>query len=46
MMQIPFRAIVVFPLEMIFIGGIFAGFVWGGLWLREQRLRAVFPLRP
>lgn len=24
----------------------FAGFVWGGLWLREQRLRAVFPLRP
>jgi len=24
-----FREIVIFPLEMIFIGGIFAGFVWG-----------------
>jgi hypothetical protein len=24
-----FRSIVIFPLEMIFIGGIFAGFVWG-----------------
>jgi hypothetical protein len=23
------RAIVIFPLEMVFIGGIFAGFVWG-----------------
>jgi hypothetical protein len=23
------RAIVIFPLEMIFIGGLFAGFVWG-----------------
>jgi len=24
-----FRAIVIFPLEMVFVGGIAAGFVWG-----------------
>ena len=26
--------------------GIYLGlFVWGGLWLREQRLRAIFPFK-
>lgn len=33
------------PLFDICFAVVFAGFVWGGLWLRDPRLRAVFPLQ-
>ncbi len=29
----------------IFFGVYFGLFIWGGLWLREARLRALFPIR-
>lgn len=34
------------PLFDVCFAVAFAGFVWAGLWLREERLRAVFPLQP
>jgi hypothetical protein len=34
------------PLFSHVLFGVYLGlFVWGGLWLREPRLRALFPLR-
>jgi hypothetical protein len=33
------------PLFDICFAAVFAAFVWGGLWLRDPRLRAVFPLQ-
>jgi DoxX-like protein len=34
------------PLFDICFAVVFAAFVWGGLWLRNQRLRAILPLQP
>lgn len=33
------------PLFDIGFAVVFAAFVWGGLWLRNQRLRAILPLQ-
>lgn len=33
------------PLFDVCFAVVFAGFVWSGLWLRDPRLRAVFPLQ-